>query len=440
MYPHPSPFSTNIYWHEEMTLGPGPLKKGGKDKVSGTGSRRELTTGGQGSSMGSSADTTIVAEGGSPETDDSRFSREGWNTKRYQREDEILWGYDMGDSGGFDELNGNRRGSSIGLTGMSKSGKASTERYYLARNPAVNDLHPPVVSTQPTHKSETRWMLQPPPSAKIMEGKVRANRSRSGSGGSSRKGGEAMNLGRQVGERLIEEKVRRGKRPTTGEASSLSRDKSRDRNTMDGVRDRDGQPHDRNVRTSMESTESNASQRKKRPPPTMLSEDLRPSSASAVRIPLEMASSMSEPRLPPHGSTIQGPTSSSFAAPNLRSSQQNENTPMSPPPRAPSPFKTTSHHLRPLLTFTDSTNSLHILQELQVPQNSKLALNSRSNSPLPESQIKLPPSTTEEDTELIRLPECETWFPPRDFRFPGPWTGQQQQQRDAPEGRVVTGS
>ncbi|KAI9874231.1 MAG: hypothetical protein M1830_010041, partial [Pleopsidium flavum] len=234
LYPHPSPFSTNIYWHEEMVLGPGPpLKKGGKDKGSRTGSKRELTTGGQGSSMGSSADTTIVAEGGSPETGGSRFNRDGWNTKRYQREDEILWGYDISDSGGFDDLDGKGQGPSIGLSGMSRSGKASTERYYVARNPAVNDLHPPVVSTQPTHKSETRWMLQPPPSAKIMEGKERANRSRSGSGGSSRRGGEAMSLGRQVGERLMEEKVRRGERPPTGETSSAFREKSRDRNTME---------------------------------------------------------------------------------------------------------------------------------------------------------------------------------------------------------------
>jgi hypothetical protein len=91
-----------------MTLGPGPLKKGGKDKVSGMGSRRELTTGGQGVVWAVVRIQQLLPRRKS-ETDDSRFSREGWNTKRYQREDEILWGYDMGDSGGFDELNGNRR-------------------------------------------------------------------------------------------------------------------------------------------------------------------------------------------------------------------------------------------------------------------------------------------------------------------------------------------
>jgi len=46
----------------------------------------------------------------------------------------------------------------------------------------VNDLHPPVVSTAPRSRLETQWMLQPPPRAKVMAGKERASRDRSGTG------------------------------------------------------------------------------------------------------------------------------------------------------------------------------------------------------------------------------------------------------------------
>ena len=52
-------------------------------------------------------------------------------------------------------------------------------RFYLApKNPPVNDYHPPVVSSLPGHKDGRKWMLQPPPSAKVMEGKVPVGRSR----------------------------------------------------------------------------------------------------------------------------------------------------------------------------------------------------------------------------------------------------------------------
>ncbi|KAI9847767.1 MAG: hypothetical protein M1830_007327 [Pleopsidium flavum] len=187
----------------------------------------------------------------------------------------------------------------------------------------------------------------------------------------------------------------------------------------------------------MESTASTASERKKRPPNLIFSEDLR-SPASAVLVPLEMAFSPSEPRLHPDGTTSPNITSSPSAVSRANIRHQNQNTPIPPPPRSPSPANTTPHHLKPLLTFTDSTNSLHILQELPVPKNSQSALNSHSNSLLPESRIIMPPSTTHEDAELIQLPKSETWFPPRDFKFLPPETDQQPQQRDLAGGRMVT--
>ncbi|KAL9007513.1 MAG: hypothetical protein Q9173_007236, partial [Seirophora scorigena] len=228
LYPHPSPFTTNIYWREEMALGPGPpQKKRDREKERqqrSKGSHRDLMTGNSNDTGTSSADTMVATSPlqGVAEMEQERRSEEGWNRRRYQREDESLWGLDDG----------------------SEDGHPFTETYCTARNPEVNDLHPPVVSTQPTHRSETKWMLQPPPSAKVMEGKERALRSRSGSGGSngsSRRG--VIGLGRQIGERMVEKKRKEGQAPEASSGSAaMSRATSRESN--DPTR---GQRHDRDA-------------------------------------------------------------------------------------------------------------------------------------------------------------------------------------------------
>lgn len=215
IYQHPSPFSTNIYWREEMVLGPGPPPKNRNRDRSKTESSRGLRSGGVGSSSitGTSSDTVVEDEASRiiSEAGHDRRSGEDWNKRRYQRDDEILWGDDTDDEDGTGIANRNGIGS-----------------YYYSRNPAVNDLHPPVVSKVSTRRSETRWMLQPPPSARIMEGKERlSSRSRSGSGVSSKSGDsnrkrDDVSLGRKVGERLMEEKVRRGEYPSISAATSTS--------------------------------------------------------------------------------------------------------------------------------------------------------------------------------------------------------------------------
>lgn len=215
IYQHPSPFSTNIYWREEMVLGPGPPPKNRNRDRSKTESSRELRSGGVGSSSITeiSSDTVVEDEASRiiSEAEHDRRSGEDWNKRRYQRDDEILWGDDTDDDDGRGIANHNGIGS-----------------YYYSRNPAVNDLHPPVVSKLSTRRSETRWMLQPPPSARIMEGKERLSpRSRSGSGVSSKSGDsnrkrDDVSLGRRVGERLMEEKVRRGEYPSISAATSTS--------------------------------------------------------------------------------------------------------------------------------------------------------------------------------------------------------------------------
>jgi hypothetical protein len=229
LYRHPAPFCTNPYWDEEITLGPGPPKRKVDKGGSKNPSTRALTTAGKGSSVTSSG--CISTDPGSSPTmvsEDQRLSGDNWNRKRYQREDEELWGNDTQKASQRIKNALAKAESSVGSTlrmiegRLSKSGpsREETSPYLIARNPPVNDLHPPVVSTQASIGA-TRWMLQPPPSAKVMEGKERANRSRSGSRGSSRRGGgDATSLSRQVAGRAVGEKLRRGETPSDLELDS----------------------------------------------------------------------------------------------------------------------------------------------------------------------------------------------------------------------------
>ena len=364
---HPSPFSTNPYWREEIALGPGPPQRKanrdgkGKPKIS-----RELRTGGVGSSTGtgtSSADTIVGEEGG----DMIRYSGEGWNKRRYQREDEIL--------------SGKEEGKLVGMSSVSTSGSGSAS-YYQARNPAVNDLHPPVVSTQPAHRSETQWMLQPPPRAKIMEGKERANtpnRSRSGSGASKDSrisGKKPESLGRQVGERLMDLKLKRGELPTTAPSSVAISRVSSAISTASSIKTAPGQPHDRDTPLSKPSFES----MNREPPPPPVSIPSEPSllPPPAVRPPLSTIPSASLPQKP----------------------------------------KGRPSHLRPLLISTNSASSLQVLQELVAPATQLNTIKAGS-SPIPDAaaNVKLPPVNHQEDVDL-RPPEVDSWFPGNEWRFP----------------------
>lgn len=156
----PSPFTTNAYWSEEIALGPGPpSRRGHRNGASRTSSQRNLTSPPQlveppassGTSSGQKKDKDVLKN---PIND-------VLNKFRYQREDEELWGVEL-------------KGSSVGLAGRARTNTADSSKYYIARSPQVNDLHPPVVSG-PRSRAETRWMLQPPPSAKVMAGKVKSD-------------------------------------------------------------------------------------------------------------------------------------------------------------------------------------------------------------------------------------------------------------------------
>ncbi|PYH99365.1 hypothetical protein BO71DRAFT_394436 [Aspergillus ellipticus CBS 707.79] len=150
----PTAFSTNPGWAEEIALGPGPPARRGRHQTA----HRRTGSG----NTGISADSRQDAKGSSHRKDKLKHPLgDRWSRMRYQREDEPLWGQDV-------EV----KGSSVGLSGGGKADASSSNKYYVARVPPVNDLHPPIVSG-PKSRAETRWMLQPPPSARVMAGKER---------------------------------------------------------------------------------------------------------------------------------------------------------------------------------------------------------------------------------------------------------------------------
>lgn len=151
-FAQPTPFSTNEGWDEEIALGPGPPARRHRNIP-----RTDSWNTDQSSHL---KKDKSVGGGGLMHPIAERW-------KRYQREDEPLWGQDD-DSIWGQEV----RGSSIGFSGRGRAIQEEPSKYYMPRPPPINDLHPPIVSG-PISRADTRWMLQPPPSAKVMVGKER---------------------------------------------------------------------------------------------------------------------------------------------------------------------------------------------------------------------------------------------------------------------------
>ena len=264
LYRHPDPFNTNPFWSEEIAMGPHLPKKKGKDSSRNPSqSQRELTSAG---TQSITTRTSSAAEISNPDAsgpspipnpkpaearvdpatphptlqpaatrstptvvpeDTASEMTEDWNHKRYQREDEELWGHEFSRTGQrlMDAIK--HAGSSAGRYMESKLGMAGGERqvtdedrlnFYTPpepKNPPVNEYHPPIVRNKPAHKDGYRWMLQPPPSAKVMEGKVPVSRSASMMSTQSKRAAAATaaennSLGRLVGEKSIEARRRKG--------------------------------------------------------------------------------------------------------------------------------------------------------------------------------------------------------------------------------------
>ncbi|KAL8700416.1 MAG: hypothetical protein Q9201_005463 [Fulgogasparrea decipioides] len=391
-----APFNTNTGWNEEIALGPGPPRKKkdmerqrrrGRDSVEG--SQRDLTTGSSARTGTSSADTVVAKNSteGASEVEQEERGGDDWNRKRYQREDELLWGMDSD----YDDEPGD-------------------QNYYIARNPPVNDLHPPVVSTQPTHRSETKWMLQPPPSARIMEGKERANRARSGSGGSNGSNGSSrreVGLGRQLGERMMEEKRRKGQAPEA--RPRMSRGTSYESRSSSNTTQ--GQRHDRDQYPSRASNESRSSTES-------LSKPKRAVLPSSINIPTDDSNSSTLslratattnthaiPTKPPPQVSLTNPTADDLLPqrPPLQTIISSANVSKA----HPSP---TSTLLRPSILQTPSASSLRALQELISPSTALNTCRPLSVPPAAVMDVGLPPPDENEDRELI-LPEVESLWP-----------------------------
>ncbi|KAJ5832123.1 hypothetical protein N7474_000434 [Penicillium riverlandense] len=151
-FPQPTPFSTNDGWRDEIALGPGPpARRGGQRNNVRRADSWNTDQENQDSLTKKDRSGSLMHPLG-----------ERWNNwMRYQREDEPLWGQEV-------------QGSSIGFSGRGRADPNESSKYYIARVPPVNDLHPPIVSG-PRNRAETRWMLQPPPTARVMAGKERFN-------------------------------------------------------------------------------------------------------------------------------------------------------------------------------------------------------------------------------------------------------------------------
>ncbi|KAL4899556.1 hypothetical protein BDW74DRAFT_163386 [Aspergillus multicolor] len=164
-FQQPTPFSTNPGWMEEIALGPNGAKRRGGHRTNTTHHRIDSWDTGE-YSAGSGEDYDRTVSHGSPQRLSKLGSRhlgDRWNRMlRYQREDEPLWGEEV-------EV----KGSSVGISGQGKVDAKAPSKYCITRVPPVNDLHPPIVSG-PKSRAETRWMLQPPPSARVMSGKDRS--------------------------------------------------------------------------------------------------------------------------------------------------------------------------------------------------------------------------------------------------------------------------
>lgn len=261
LYRHPNPENTNQYWMEDINMGPRLPKRG----ASQTTSQKRLKTSGTEAtgrtadasssprdrqiSIGSSTQLHSAETAGSPTIVASDFEARttmsmsvtdsqdlDWNRKRYEREDEELWGHQMANKAGQrlrDVITKGRdtagRLFEAGRSPREQREITDEERtgfYNPPRNPPVNDYHPPVVSSRPASKHEYRWMLQPPPPAKVMEGKVPVSRSGSLSSVGSRRTAaaslaskEELGLGRLMGEKIVKDKIRKGEVPNEAEGS-----------------------------------------------------------------------------------------------------------------------------------------------------------------------------------------------------------------------------
>lgn len=422
-YHHPEPTGTNPYWGEEIAMGPGPPPR--RARRTGTGSTRCITTAGTQSSAVSKIGSSMDGE---PKEhvrlSDDTAEDDNWNRKRYQREDEELWGHDELPM----SLQQTGTGSSVGVVGFQirRPGTSRSGSYYSARAPPVNELHPPVVSLPSPDPSENRWMLQPPPKASVMAGKERAtNMSRSHSGASSR---VELSLGRQVSTRHLMQKLERrntGDVPSISPASSYCNLASAQRSRTPQARPPSASSLRRKRRDTAISTKSsitrtntqtssandssdalarastNGHTTNSHQPPPQQQPSTSISTSTTNSDPTSLRAHTSRPVL----STIVS-SDSGLASPVLTPSSPETLLPQKPSPihhRFPSDSTAYPSHTSSL--NTSDTSTLNRLQDLVSP---RALLDSRFvSAPLVEARLRLPPSEEDMATRVKTAGEAE---------------------------------
>lgn len=299
LYRHPNPENTNQYWLEDINMGPSLPKRGPSNRNKSAGNTiggTDTSTVERGASINSTSafnsndagsSPTMVADDLEARTTLSMSVADSadleWNRKRYQREDEELWGHHTM------HIRAGQRLREVITKGRDTAGRLFDPRlgrereitdeerdgFYVApRNPPVNDYHPPVVSSRPASKGEFAWMLQPPPPAKVMEGKVPVSRKGSQVSVASRRtqashaSKEELGLGRLVGEKLVKDKIRKGEKPSQAELTVItgSRPNTRRQRTASTMSSLSSQPstRSRSNTTGSESSDTIYERRRKR--------------------------------------------------------------------------------------------------------------------------------------------------------------------------------
>jgi hypothetical protein len=390
LYCHPSPFATNVHWQTEIKLGPSPnpgKRRNGMKKA------RVRTSDENASHLASSVNLGLTQAESNAAT---------WDWQRHDDDDDDddnYWGSTY-------SRRNSRRPSTNAASTISRpltAHTATTDRsgaasYYSASNPPINDLHPPIVTRIDT-RADAMWMLQPPPPARIIQGRQqKPNLTRSDSGASrptSRRLTNDQNLSRQVSQRIVDDKLRNGLSPSKDsllhppmiimDPSSLSSSSSS--STSDDLKSRQ-------------------QRQRRRPPPINVQEDTNPPPRSLV--PLEPSKSLPSINytpakylhLPSHPlspvASASSDRSRSRSQPGLRNSSAEDRR-------------------------TSSSND-NVLQNL-VPTNS--LRNAQARLPLPtktpsafESRIELQP-TADQYEEMMLLGSgkagFDSWYEEKDF-------------------------
>lgn len=425
LYRHPSPFATNPNWQTEIDLGPHPQDKSLKKSMQ---KKSRTQTGGTGGTGGGSQ-TAVASDTSLPLVPGA--SMDGTtNLRKFQREDEDLWGPNLRPSG---SRNSALEGSIINGRGtISRPATARTTRtdksnasYYSFSNPPINDLHPAIV-TRLDNREDAMWMLQPPPTARVMRGvdKPSSTRARSDSGSTkvSSRQGDCPPLARRLSQRIIDEKLKSGEQlpgisfenqsspylNTKMQPQRLSRDFPSTSSTE-----------------NLSSDDSLPPRRKRRPPPINVSEDSNDSERTIVpRSTLQLDTTIDSAV---SGNLHPRRALSPIGSENTSSRRSARTSSRSPSPGAAS-VKTRHSTGRPALApAARQDSSLNVLQEL-VPA-SLLNVQKLSKSPSFEARIELP-SPTSGEMELLGSGKAafEDWYEARDFaQFPQ-WVSERTQR------------